>query len=238
MQAVYYLVLVPMVYAAFALFIIGTVWQGVRIFRGLKHSLATMVGPPKPPQLRGALCDTFLYPRTLRTHPVHWVFLITFHAAFLLLILGHLELIGEIGVLQIIRHKVFLGRGVVGITLLVAVLFFIFRRFHAPVSEISDPGSYYTLVLLLLVFLFGSQLHLARSLFAYSTIEVDEYREYLTGMLTFRPALPDVFADDAVGHSFLLVLHVFCANLLLMLFPLTRMMHALLAFPLARLQRR
>jgi len=237
-QTVYYLVLVVMVYAAMALFIIGTVWQGVRIFRGLRHSLATTVGPPKPPQLRGALCDTFLRPRTFRTHPVHWVLLIAFHAALLLLFLGHLELIGEIGVLQTIQHEVFLGRGVVGITLLVTVLFFIFRRFHAPISEISDPGSYYTLILLLLVILFGSQLHLARSLFAYSTVDVEQYREYLTGMLTFRPALPDVFADDMVGHSFLLVLHVFCANLFLMLFPLTRMMHALLAIPLARLQRR
>jgi hypothetical protein len=35
----------------------------------------------------------------------------------------------------------------------------------------------------------------------------------------------------------LLVLHVFFANLFLMLFPVSKLMHSLLAFPLARLRR-
>lgn len=238
MRTVYFIVLIPMVYAAFAVFIIGTVWQGIRVFRGLMYSLETAVGPAKRPKALGALYETFLYPKLLKDHPVHGVFVAAFHVAFLLLILGHLELIGEIGVLQVIRHEVFLGGGIIGVILFVAILFFLFRRFHAPVREISEAGNYYILLLLLLAVLFGSQLHLARSLFAYSTIEVDEYREYLAGIFTFRPALPEVFTEDFVGHSFLLVLHVFFANLFLMCFPASRMMHALLAFPMARLRRR
>ena len=238
MRLIYYVILIPMVYAAFAVFIIGTGWQVVRIIRGLRRSLATTVGPTRKPRVLGALCETALFPSVLKTHPVHGVFLAAFHVAFLLLILGHLELIGEIGVLQVIRHEVFLGRGVIGVILFVSLLFFLFRRFHTPVREISEAGDYYILILFLLAVLFGSQLHLARSLFAYSTIEVAEYREYLAGMLTFRPALPEVFTEDCVGHSFLLVLHVFFANLFLMLFPASGMMHALLAFPLARLRRR
>ena len=238
MQVIYYIILIPMVYAAFAVFIIGTAWQAIRIIHGLKYSLGIAVGPAKKPGVLGALYETALFPRVLKTHPVHWVFVAVFHVAFLLLILGHLELIGEIGALQAIRHEVFLGGGVIGIILFVALLFFLFRRFHAPVREISEAGNYYILVVLLLAVLFGSQLHLARSLFAYSTIEVYDYREYLAGILTFRPALPAVFTENFVGHSFLLVLHVFFANLFLMLFPVSRMMHALLAFPLARLRRR
>lgn len=238
MQIAYYLVLIPMVYAAFAVFIIGTVFQGLRIIFGLKCSLETAVGPEKKPRMLGALYETFLFPNVLKNHPVHWVFLMVFHVAFLLLILGHLELIGEIGVLQVVRHQVFLGGGAVGIILFVALLFFLFRRFHSPAGDISEPEDYYILLLLLLVVLFGSQLHLARRLFDYSTIGVGEYREYLSGILTFRPALPEVFTEDCVGHSFLLVLHVFFANLFLMFFPSSNMMHALLALPLARLKRR
>ena len=227
-----------MVYAAFAVFIIGTVFQGMRILLGLKCSLEIAVGPERKPKLLGALYETFLFPKVLKTHPVHWVFLMTFHVAFVLLILGHLELIGEIGVLQVVRHQVFLGGGAIGILLFVVLLFFLFRRFHRPVGEISEPEDYYILVLLLLVALFGSQLHLARRLFDYSTIGVDEYREYLSGIITFRPALPEVFREDYVGHSFLLVLHVFFANLFLMFFPSSKMMHSLLALPLARLRRK
>lgn len=234
----YYFILIPMVYIALALFIIGMTLQGVRILFGLKYSLRTTVGPEKKPKLLGAIYETFVFPEVLRSHPVHWVFLMAFHVAFLLLILGHLELIGDIGVLQVVRHEVFLGGGAVGIVLFVALLFFLFRRFHSPVGEISEPQDYYMLLLLLGAVMFGSQLHLARKLFGYSSMGVEEYREYLCGILTFRPALPEVLTDDCVGHSFLLVVHVFLANLFLMVFPWSNMMHSLLALPLARLRRR
>ena len=237
-QTVFFFVLVPMVYAALAVFIIGTVSQGIRVLRGLRYSLTTAVGPEKKPKAWGALYHVFLLPKTLRDHPLHWVFLMAMHVAFLLLILGHLELVGEIRILQVVEHEVFLGGGVVGVVLLAATLFFFVRRFHAPVREISVARDYYMLMLLLLVVLFGSQLHLARRLFDYSTVGVAEYREYLHGMFAFRPALPEELRDDYVGHSFLLVLHVFFANIFLMLFPSSRMMHSLLALALARLRRR
>ncbi|MBU0716851.1 MAG: respiratory nitrate reductase subunit gamma [Planctomycetes bacterium] len=238
MQAVYYFVLVPMVYVALAVFICGTIWQGGRILIGLRRSLSSAVGPERPPKLRGAVYETFLFPIVLRNHPLQWVLLMAFHATLLLLILGHIELVGDVAILQVIEHRVFLGGGAVGLILLVVLLFFLFRRFHSPLREISVPGDYYLLILFFLVVLFGSELHLARRLFDYSTIGVDEYREYLSSLFMFRPALPEVFTEDYVGHSFLLVLHVFFANLFLMLFPTSRMMHALLAFPLARLKRR
>lgn len=238
MQTVYYIILVPMVYAALGIFVIGVVWRGVSVFRGLALSLPSEIGPPERPRVLGALRDAFLFPQTLRSHPVHWTFLVTFHAALLLLVIGHLELITEIRVLQLIPHRVFLGGGVLGIVLILTIVFLLLRRFHAPLREISAAADYYALLLLLLVALFGSQLHLARRLFGYSTIEVNEYREYLTSLFTLRPALPEMFSDGVVGHSFLLVLHVFCASLLLMLFPASPMMHALLAYPLARLRRK
>lgn len=236
-QSVYYFVLVPMVYAGLAVFMFGTLLQVVRIISGLRYSLKVAVGPEKRPKLLGALYEAFLLPTILRRRPVHWVLLGVFHTAFVLLIVGHLELITDIGVLQIIAHEVFLGRGLVGIALLVTILFFLFRRFHSPVREVSAPGDYYILILMFLTVLFGSELHLARRLFDYSTMGVDEYREYLSGIFTLRPVLPEMLCDEEVGHTFLLVLHVFFANLLMICFPVSKMAHSLLAFPLARLKR-
>ena len=103
---------------------------------------------------------------------------------------------------------------------------------------ISVPADCYILILLCLTVLFASQLYLAGRLFDYSTVDVEDYREYLPGMLSFNPAVPEVLTDRYVGHSFLFVLHVFFANLFLMFFPASKMMHALLALPLARLRRR
>lgn len=237
METVYYLILVPMTYIAFAVFIVGTLVQAVRIFAGLKTSLGCEVGPHTG-GFGAALYETFLMPRVMKAHPVHWAMLMTFHLGFLLLILGHFELVGEVGFMQAIKHEVFLGGGIIGVALTAALAFFLFRRFHAPARLTSAPSDYYLLILLFLTALFGSQLHLARSLFDYNTISVTEYREYLGGLFTFAPALPDVYREPEVGHSFLLVLHVFFANLFLMVFPFSKIMHALVAPAMQRLKRR
>ncbi|MBN2489795.1 MAG: respiratory nitrate reductase subunit gamma [Planctomycetes bacterium] len=238
MPTIHYVILVPMVYVALVVFLAGTAWRGVRIFRGLRASLAGTVGPTRPPRRIGALYETLLLPKVLRHHPVRWALAATFHLALLLLVLSHLELVTEIGALQVVPHDVPLGSGVVGAIFVVAVLFFLCRRFHAPARAISAASDYYLLIVLLLTALFGLELHLARSLFGYATVEVDAYREYLSSLLTLRPTLPEALTLDFVGHPFLLALHVFFANLFLLLFPWSKMMHALLAFALTRLGRR
>jgi len=238
LQTVYYIVLVPMLYTALAVFVAGSVWRTAQLILDWRRSVRTAVGPEKNPGFLLAAGDSCLFLTVARERPVRWLLLLLFHAALLLLLLGHAELIADIRFLQIVRHEVFLGGGVVGIVLFVGALYFLCRRFHAPLATISQPGDYYLLILFLLVVLFGSQLHLARRFFGYTTIGVDEYREYLVGIFTFRPALPEVLTENFVGHSFLLVLHVLLANLLLILFPWSKLMHALFAIPLARLRRR
>jgi nitrate reductase gamma subunit len=237
-QTLYYIVLIPMVYAAFAVFFVGTAVQSLRIAFGLRAALKSSPGPEKPPKFLGALADTFFMPSVLREKPLNGICLILFHASFFLLILGHLELIGEIRIFQIVEHRVFLGGGTVGLLSVLLILFFLFRRFHAPIRQISVPEDYYVLILLFLAVLFGSQLHLARRLFDYTTIGVVDYRAYLSSMILFRPALPEIFKSIEAGHGFLLVLHVFFANLFLMFFPFSKFMHACLAYPLNRLKRR
>ncbi len=235
MQIVYYIVLVPMVYVAFGVFFLGTVVRLVKLFREPKHPTTLQIFPEKRPRWLWALYDTFLLPTVRRHNPVLWVSLMLFHGCFLLLIIGHLELIGEIGIFQVIQHEVFLGRGFVGLILSVCLLFFLFRRFQSPVRELSVPEDYYLLILLFLTIFFGSQMDWARRWYDYGNLSVEDYRQYLSSLLYLRPELSEDLTSS--GHSFMLVLHVFFANLFLMVFPFSQLMHSFLSLPMNKLRR-
>ena len=235
MQTVYYIVLVPMVYAAFAVFFVGTVVRLVKMFRGPVHPATLQIFPEKRPKWLWALHDTFLLPTVRRHKPALWVFLMFFHISFLLLIIGHLELIAEFSIFQIIRHEVFLGQGFVGLILCVSLLFFLFRRFVSPNRELSVPEDYYLLILLFLTVLFGSQMDWARRWYEYGDLSVEDYRAYLSSLFYLRPELSSSLTLS--GHSFMLVLHVFFANLFLMFFPFSKVMHSFLSLPMNKLRR-
>jgi nitrate reductase gamma subunit len=235
MHAIYYLILVPMVYVAFAVFFIGTMVRLVKIFREPKNPTTLQIYPEKRPQWAWALYDTFLLPTVRRHNPIFWVFLMLFHICFLLLIIGHLELFGEIGIFQVIPHEVFLGKGFVGLVLAVCVLFFLLRRFASPVRELSVPEDYYLLILLFLTMFLGSQMDWARRWYEYGNLSVEDYRAYLTGLVYLRPELTEELTGS--GHSFMLVLHVFFANLFLIFFPFSQLMHSLLSLPMNKLRR-
>ncbi len=235
MDTLYYIILVPMVYVAFAIFFIGTTVRLIKILRAPKHPTTLQIYPEKRPGWLWALHDTFLFPTVRKHKPLLWIFLMAFHICILLLILGHLELFGEIETLQLIPHEIFLGQGLVGLIALIALLYFLFRRFVSPVRELSVPEDYYLLILLFLVVLFGSQMDWARRWYFYESLSVDQYREYLSSLLFLSPALPAEVTDS--GHSFMLVLHVFFANLFLMFFPFSQSMHSFMSLPVNKLRR-
>jgi nitrate reductase gamma subunit len=234
LQTLYYIILVPMVYLAFAIFIAGTTVRLINIFRAPKHPTTLQIYPEKKPAWLWALHDTFLFPTVRKHKPLLWIFLMAFHICIVLLILGHLELFGEIGILQVIPHDIFLGQGFVGLIAAIALLYFLFRRFSSPVRELSVPEDYYLLILLFLVVLFGSQLDWARRWYFYETVTVEQYREYLASLLVFNPYLPAELTES--GHSFMLVLHVFFANLFLMFFPFSQSMHSFLSLAVNKLK--
>jgi nitrate reductase gamma subunit len=234
-ETLYYIILVPMVYVAFAVFFIGTAIRLVKIFREPKHPTTLQIFPEKKPNWLWALYDSFLFPTVRKHKPVLWVFLIVFHIGILLLIIGHLELFGEFEIFQVIPHEVFLGKGFVGLIVSISLLYFLFRRFVSPVRELSVPEDYYLLVLLFLIVIFGSQMDWARRWYEYGELDVEHYRTYLSSLLHFKPELPYEITDT--GHSFMLVLHVFFANLFLMFFPFSQSMHSFLSLPMNKLRR-
>ena len=75
----------------------------------------------------------------------------------------------------------------------------------------------------------------ARRWYDYDVMGVDDYREYLVGLLTLNPELPSNLLYS--GHSFMLVLHVFLGNLFLILFPFSQSMHSFLSLPINKLRR-
>ncbi|MCG6894934.1 MAG: respiratory nitrate reductase subunit gamma [Desulfobacteraceae bacterium] len=235
METVYYLILVPMVYLSVAVFVVGTIFRLASILRGPKQTTTLQIFSDKRHGFLWTLHDAFLMPTIRRHKPVFWIFLMVFHVCLVLLIIGHLELIWDIGIFQILPHDVFIGKGVVGLLSFLCLLFFMYRRFLSPVRELSVAEDYLLLVLLLLVVLFGSEMDWARRWYAYDAMTVGDYREYLIGMLKFSPELP--WAVSEAGHSFMLVAHVFFANIFLIFFPFSQSMHSFLSIPINKLRR-
>ncbi len=235
MEAIYYIILVPMVYAAFAVFFFGTAFRLIKILREPKNPSTLQIFPERHPRWLWALHDTFLLPTVRKHNPTLWIFLMLFHIAFLFLIIGHLELIDEFPIFQIIEHEVFLGRGLIGLILSISLLYFLFRRFVSPNRELSVPEDYYLLILLFLTVLFGSQMDWARNWYEYDALTVEDYKEYLSSLVSFRPEVSSTLAFS--GHTFMLVLHIFFANLFLMFFPFSKIMHSFFALPMNKLRR-
>jgi nitrate reductase gamma subunit len=235
MHVFYYIVLIPMVYLSFAVFILGTIVRILKISREPPNPIKLQIYTERRPSWLYAIYDTFLFPTALRHKPVLWIFLILFHISFILLILGHLELIRPFAVFQIIPHEPFMGRGFVGLILSICLLFFLFRRFSSPVKELSVPEDYYLLILLFLSVVFGSEMDWARRWYGFDSINADDYRRYLFSLVILKPALPN--AITASGHSFMLVLHVFFGNLFLIFFPFSQAMHSFLSLPMNKLKR-
>ena len=235
MQTLYYIVLIPMVYLAFAVFFIGIGTRLIKIFRTPKHPTTLEIFPEKQPKLLWALYDTFLMPSVRKHKPLHWFFLMLFHISFLLLIIGHLELIAEFEIFQVIQHEVFIGGGYVGLILSAALLFFLFRRFVSPYRELSIPEDYYLLIILFLSVTFGSQMDWARTWYEYGGVSVENYQAYLSSLILLKPELP--YELTVSGHSFMLVLHVFFANLFLMFFPFSKIMHSFFSMAMNKLRR-
>lgn len=234
---VYYFVMVYMVYAALIVLIGGILYKiaTVMMLNRFRGSLATY--PKNLPRAVAVPAEALFVPTAWRRSRVFWFFIIAFHIALTLLFIGHLELISSFRVIQIIPHQVFLGAGIVGIAFIITVLYFLFRRFRSPWREISVPGDFILLLLLFLTSIIGSHLHIGeRYGMAQFGAGADLYREYFASLLAFKPAIPEGLSGSP--HYVLVALHVFLANIVLMMIPFSKMVHMLFAFLSLNLKRK
>jgi nitrate reductase gamma subunit len=227
----YYFVMVPMLYAAIFVFIAGTILRLIKIGLAPSPKVITLrVFPEKQSKLLAILSDIFLFPGvTRRKDTAFWVFFGLFHIAIFFLFLGHLELIADIKVIQLMKHKIFLGKGLVGLLLVVSLFFFLFRRFRSPYRELSVPEDFILILGLLATSFFGAHMNLATFYSSYGfDIPLEAYRTYLGSMIRFQPTVPAEISGSP--HQVILVMHVFLANIFFIYFPFSKVMHSILAF--------
>ena len=246
MATVYSLILGPMVYLTVGVFLAGTAGRVWRMLRSpaFGQSLAIHVpGQAGRKDMQGgisvrllAVRDALLLPTVLRHNAPLWAVLMLFHAGLAVLFLGHLELVADIPVLRSFPHGAFTGKGAVGLTVLFCLAYLGARRLGSPVRELSVPEDYLLLALLFLTALFGAQMSWARAWFGYETMTAADYRAWLQGLLVFRPEA-GLAGVAGAGHSFMLAAHVFLANVLLMVFPFSKLMHAMFTFALNAIRR-
>jgi nitrate reductase gamma subunit len=220
-----------MVYIAVAVFIGGSLYRIIKWLKTPKSPLRQGMFP-QPSSTTGRFLkmgkDTFIYPQMIDTDRWMWFFVIGMHLAGIGLFFGHLRLLFEftplynaLGPSSMEKLANWAG-GAIGISLFIAFTFFLLRRFKSPYRELSVPEDYLLLVLILLLVMLGDHLRLTQP------FELSAYREYMSSLLHFRPSFPGIIA--AQPSKWVFVGHILTANLLLIYFPFSKLVHSIGGF--------
>jgi nitrate reductase gamma subunit len=241
-DAFWYVVMVPMVYLACAWCAVGIVVRIVDVLKTPSQPPTLRIfpegkGPDDPPEspMAGAFWDAFTMPSVRKYQPVFWAFLMLFHVSFVILILAHLDLLPQINIMSA-ESQHMIGNGAVGVMVTVCVLYFLFRRFASPVREVSVPGDYLVLVLLLGIAISGDIISWGNSWTDSGFVMTkQDFGLYLDSLLKFTFADPRKFLAGA--HYSVIGTHVLLANLFLIFLPFSKIMHFAFAVPLNKLRR-
>jgi nitrate reductase gamma subunit len=218
-----------MVYVAVAVFLIGSIYQIVRWLRTPRSPVRQGMFPRRAGFSRAFKLgkDSFIFPQVLDTDRWMWFFVIGMHLAGIGLFVGHMRLITELPFANLIgaggmeRLANLVGGGI-GIALFVAFIYFLLRRFKSPYRELSVPEDYLLLVLILLLILLGDHLRFTQA------FDLATYREYISSLLHFKPTFSTIIALSP--DKWVLDGHVLTANLLLIYFPFSKLVHAIGGF--------
>lgn len=150
-----------------------------------------------------------------------WLGAIAFHYAFLVTLLRHIRFFTApvpylIQFLEFIDSIIQLGLPIIflsGIVLLAAALFLLARRiFDAKVTYISQASDYFVLFLIIGIATTGLSMRY------FTKIDVVGIKTLTMGLVTFSPVIP-----EGVGGLF--YAHVFLVSILLVYFPMSKLMH-------------
>ena len=223
-----YLVAGILVYVAVVVFIAGTIY---RIYKWSKiRKSKVKLGMFPKPKSTGARWfklgkDTLIFPQVLDVDVSMWIFVMLLHIGGIGIFFGHLRLFGDIAPMvnavgeNTMEQISMWAGGTMGIILLIAAVYFIVRRFKSPYRDLSVPEDYLMLLLILLIILFGDHLRF------FSDFHLAEYREYIDSLLAFSPSFPQAIAES--GAKWVLVSHVLTANILLIYFPFSKLVHSI-----------
>lgn len=235
LERIFYFIMVPMVYLAFAIFIFGSISAILKIVFTKKHKGTLEIFTGKKASMISVFSDTFFMPTIKKDNFVFWFFLIIYHIAFISLIISHLDIHPAINIMNSETNHM-IGYGIVGLVLTISTIYFIFRRLKAPVRNISNFGDFLVLLLLLFLFLSGDIISWANSWGENGfVLEKSSFAEYFAILTSFSFEDPREVLDGS--HYIVVVVHVFLANLFLILFPFTKFIHTFFSIALNKIKR-
>jgi nitrate reductase gamma subunit len=231
-----YIVMVPLLYLSVLALVVGVIWRIVTIMQAPAQPYNLRLYPVRKRPGLAALGDTFAMPQVRKHRPLFWVFLMIYHAAFLLLILGHMDIFPHIRILPAgSRHM--LGAGAVGVAVTLPMIYFLLRRFRSPQREISVPADYLLLLLLIFLFLFGDMMSWGNSWSARGFVMTkQDFGKYFQGLGRFTFGDPREVLHGS--HYHFAVIHVLLAEMFFILLPFTKIMHTFFSVPINLLRRR
>ena len=219
-----------MVYVAVAVFIFGSIYVIIRWLRKPKSSIRQGMFPRPTGVARFVKLgkDSLIFPQVLDNDRWMWLFVFGMHLAGIGLFVGHLRLIFEftpiynaVGASTMETMASWVG-GAIGIALFIAFTYFLLRRFKSPYRELSIPEDYLLLLLILLLVLLGDHLRFTHP------FDLATYRDYLSSLLHFNPHFNTYIASSP--SKWILDAHVLTANLLLIYFPFSKLVHSIGGF--------
>ncbi len=230
-----YIIMVPLVYVSVLALLAGIIWRLVVIFRSAPPPYPLRLYPAARRPGLAALAETLTMPQVRRHRPLFWVFLVVYHLAFILLILGHLDILPQINLLPpASRHM--LGAGAVGVAVTLPILFFLMRRLRSPVRELSTPADFLLLLLLLFLFLFGDMISWGNSWSPHGFVMTKaDFSKYFDGLARFTLADPRAVLPGS--HYHFAVIHVLLAEVFFITLPFSKIMHTFLSLPVNLLRR-
>jgi nitrate reductase gamma subunit len=227
-----YLVAGIMVYVAVAVFFLGMGYQVYQWLNAPKSAVRTGYFP-KPGSLPAKWLktgeDSFLFPQVIRFDRGMWFFTLLFHFGLLGAFIGHLRLLQEftplvqaLGAKGMDRFALWSG-GIMGVLLWIGLIYYILRRVVHPYRKLSLPEDYFLLFLLFLAVLFGNQMRFL------GDVHTADYRAYFQSLLSLKPAFPPALVSSSSRWA--MDFHILFANLTLIFFPFSKLVHVIATFP-------
>jgi nitrate reductase gamma subunit len=199
---------------------------GFGFLAGLGYRLVSWRSAPQPPPMTlyptlGLVKQALFFPGLYRSDRILWLLSWTFHAFLALVLLGHLRV--ATGLIDSLLASLGIGPSGVaafsaaagslaGIVLLATVAILLARRLVvARVREISGVPDFFALLLLLAVVVSGDLMRVGGQ-----PVDLIQTRAWAVSLLSFSPVVP--------SHPAFL-LHVLCAEVLILYMAFSKLMH-------------
>ena len=189
----------------------------VVVWSRLPQPALTLFPSPSGSGVIGVVIEALFFPALFRGNRALWFLSWAFHALLLAIIVAHIQAVLDLSALwsalgvNEAAVSSLVGR-VTGVMILVAVVGLLVRRVALRrVREISKPGDYVSLLLILAVVVTGNVVRFQGQL------DVAVVRDYFRDLATFH------FARPPMNGWFLL--HLLFAQLLILYMPFSKMLH-------------